>query len=249
MSRYLLKALTTNIPIGHWFGVPVSLHSTWILLLLLLLYLSPSFAAVWVTMFGIVLMHEFGHIFAGRFLGCKCQEVVLYPIGGAAMMMLPKDPVKEFLIALAGPLVNLALVPILIPFMDQGPYLRNVAICNIGLLVFNLIPALPMDGGRIFRSVLSLLLRNHLLATIIAARVGQVFCILFVLLGMYTLNFGLLALAFFIFLAAEGEIENARPDSSPPKVEISQGDVQQSAQMLAELEQRIVAFEQRKNSS
>ncbi len=170
------------------------------------------------ALFGCVLLHEFGHILMARRFGVRTPDVILLPIGGVARLeRIPDEPRQELLIALAGPAVTLALVLLLygllalsgdVPRLGEldpdGPFLETLARVNLYLLVFNLFPAFPMDGGRVLRALLASRL-GLARGTRIAARFGQASA---VVAGVYGLTAGapLLALvALFVFLGAGAE--------------------------------------------
>ncbi|MFM7085210.1 MAG: site-2 protease family protein [Hyphomicrobium sp.] len=165
-----------------------------------------------------VVLHEFGHILmAGRF-GIHTPQVTLLPIGGVASMeRMPEKPQEEILVALAGPLVNLIIVGLFIygfgvdlsvehlSRVEEAPpdFLTQVALANLVLFVFNLIPAFPMDGGRVLRAFLTFNY-GYKRATQIAASIGQVLAIFLGVLGLIGNPF-LILIALFIFLSASGE--------------------------------------------
>lgn len=170
------------------------------------------------ALFACVLLHEFGHIFMARRFGVRTPDVILLPIGGVARLeRIPDEPRQELLIALAGPAVTLAIVVVLYGLLavfgeaprlgeldPDGPFLETLLRVNFYLLVFNLFPAFPMDGGRVLRALLSSRL-GLLSGTRIAARFGQASA---VVAGVYALTSGqpLLALvALFVFLGAGAE--------------------------------------------
>ena len=170
------------------------------------------------ALFACVVFHEFGHILmAGRF-GVRTPDVILLPIGGVARLeRIPDEPKQELLIALAGPAVTLAIVVVLYLVLalsgrapdlwgldPDGPFLLTLMRVNLYLLLFNLFPAFPMDGGRVLRAVLSSRL-GLVAGTRIAARLGQASA---VLAGFYGLTAGapiLLLVALFVFLGAGAE--------------------------------------------
>lgn len=173
-----------------------------------------------VLLFASVLLHEFGHIFAARHYGIGTPDVLLTPIGGIARIAsLPKRPSQELVIALAGPLVTLAIVlaltgafvvgggrslPIGSGFLDL-PLWSALLYTNVILLLFNMIPAFPMDGGRVLRALLAMRL-GLVRGTRIAARVGQAIAAGFALFGL-THSPILLLIAGFVFLGAQAELE------------------------------------------
>jgi Zn-dependent protease len=170
------------------------------------------------ALFGCVLLHEFGHILMARRFGVRTPDVILLPIGGVARLQrIPDEPKQELLIALAGPAVTLAIVLIVYALLalggetprfgeldPDGPFLETLMRVNFYLLVFNLFPAFPMDGGRVLRALLAS--RIGLVAgTRIAAQFGQASA---VVAGLYALSTGqpLLALvSLFVFLGAGAE--------------------------------------------
>jgi stage IV sporulation protein FB len=170
------------------------------------------------ALFACVLLHEFGHILmAGRF-GVRTPDVILLPIGGVARLeRIPDEPKQELLIALAGPAVTLAIVLVLYALLalggdaprlggldPDGPFIETLMRVNLYLLVFNLFPAFPMDGGRVLRALLASRM-GLVRGTRIAARLGQASA---VVAGVYGLSGGepLLALvSLFVFLGAGAE--------------------------------------------
>jgi Zn-dependent protease len=151
------------------------------------------------------------------------------PIGGVARLEhIPDDPKQEFLIAIAGPLVNVVIAILLVFYLGhraamsdfQGlttprvAMLSKLATVNVGLVLFNLIPAFPMDGGRILRSVLAMKM-DYLRATEIAARIGQALAIVFGIIGFFSNTF-LIFIAFFVYMGAQQEAAMARARRIPP---------------------------------
>lgn len=165
-----------------------------------------------------VVLHEFGHVFAARRYGIRTPDITLLPIGGVANLeRMPERPTHELVVAIAGPLVNVVIAALLIVFLGarfditemaelqaaQMSMAGRLAAVNVILIVFNLIPAFPLDGGRMLRALLAMRL-DRARATLYAARTGQAFAILFALVGLMGNPF-LLLIAVFIFLAAEAE--------------------------------------------
>lgn len=212
-------------------GIDVRIHATFLLLPLYFGFMEwrvegPEAAARSVffilLLFLCVLLHEFGHALAGRRYGIRTPDITLLPIGGVARMeSIPDKPSQELVIALAGPAVNVGIVAILAPVLIftggvfSGPatetrlLLHNLVLVNTGLLAFNLIPAFPMDGGRVFRALLAMRW-SWTRATIIAARTGQGVAILFGLAALWDSNPLLLLVALFVFSGAQQEIAYAR---------------------------------------
>ena len=179
------------------------------------------------AIFVIVVLHELGHALAARRYGIATRDITLLPIGGVARLeRMPREPRQELVIALAGPAVNLALTPLLfgllylsggIPsaaemafgggLLSWRVFVARLAWTNLAVLAaFNLIPAFPMDGGRVLRALLAMRTRNYARATEIAARVGRVFALLFGIAGWFWLDAPVLVLiALFVWLGAAGE--------------------------------------------
>lgn len=172
--------------------------------------------------FGCILLHEFGHILMARRFGIRTPEVLLSPIGGLARLeRMPEEPRQELLVALAGPAVTLALAAGLWGWLQwrgggagaflgfdpaHDALLPALFRLNVVLLLFNLIPAFPMDGGRVLRALLASR-RGFVAGTRIAARVGQLFAMVFGVLGLFAFPSSplLIIVAGFIYLAAEAE--------------------------------------------
>ncbi|TBN04333.1 site-2 protease family protein [Hyunsoonleella flava] len=171
-----------------------------------------------------VVLHELGHALTAKRFGINTKKITLLPIGGTASLeRIPESPKQELLVTLAGPLVNVIiaiflyyLIPVkalmqlnftesfeaLMSFTLQN-FLFFLFLVNVGLAVFNIIPAFPMDGGRILRALLAMKM-NRVKATLIASRIGQTIAVLFLLLGLLYNPF-LILIALFIFIGAYGE--------------------------------------------
>jgi Zn-dependent protease/CBS domain-containing protein len=208
------------------FGVPVRLHFTFVLLLIFLLFIgvggaqSGASTAIYVlALFASVLLHELGHTLVARRYGIKTIEIVMFPIGGVARPERQPKAREELWIALAGPTINLFIAIALLAWVwiSQGgvgmQQLRQptdanlaerIAVGNLTLWLFNLLPAYPMDGGRILRSLLALR-RPEEEATRIAAGAGQGLAILLGLAGLLWGNFMLVFIALFVYLGASQE--------------------------------------------
>ena len=144
-----------TIPLGTWFRVPVYLHWTWTLFFVFITSVAgPSLGIVYAGSFFLVLLHEFGHCIAAQRYGVKPVDITLYPIGGAARMEVPDCPKQELVVSFAGPAVNVVLLGPLLFLSSVNPILQSLSNINIALIVFNLIPAFPMDGGRVLRALL-----------------------------------------------------------------------------------------------
>ena len=181
-------------------------------------------------LFACVTLHEFGHAFAARGFGIKTRDITLYAIGGVARLnRIPDKPWQELIVAVAGPMVNVVIASALFlvtnvsaAFQDvdllDSPridLLYKVAWANLFLVAFNLIPAFPMDGGRVLRALLAMAM-PYARATEIAARIGQGVAVLFAIFG-FIYNPILVFIAFSIFVGAQQEAAMARANrSSPP---------------------------------
>ncbi len=171
-----------------------------------------------------VILHELGHAFAAAAFQIPTRDITMYPFGGVASIeKLPEKPAQELVIALAGPLVNFLIIGVISAGLfvggvgwegDMGyyfglqrltgaDYFFQLAYLNFFLAAFNLLPAFPMDGGRVLRAILAMRFPYEK-ATAIAATVGQVFAGLFVLLGIFG-NIVLILIGFFVYIAAESE--------------------------------------------
>lgn len=179
--------------------------------------------------FTIVVLHELGHALAARRYGVVTRDITLLPIGGVARLeRIPKEPRQELVIALAGPAVNVVLalaigvimlatggfgsltdLAILLeadPAFDLRLLAFRLVAINIWLIAFNMLPAFPMDGGRVLRALLAMRYKDHTRATMAAARVGRLFAVLFGAVGLLVVNSPLLVLiAVFVWLSGTGE--------------------------------------------
>ncbi|NBB70777.1 MAG: CBS domain-containing protein [Alphaproteobacteria bacterium] len=220
-----------SITLGSVRGTVVRLHVTFLLFLLWIAGVfyaqgGPAAAVAGVVfialLFGCVVLHEFGHIFAARRYGVQTPDVVLLPIGGVARMeRIPEEPAQEIVVALAGPAVNLVVAAVLLVALGGAPSAEaafeepetglaaRLLYANLFLAVFNLIPAFPMDGGRVLRAFLARW-TGYARGTRIAAGIGQGLAFLFGLLGLAAGNPILLFVALFIYLAAAAESHAAQ---------------------------------------
>src|SRR6185312_5609684 len=217
-----------SITIGRIAGTAVKIHITFILFLAWIAFSAwnrgGAAAALdstlfIVLLFACVVLHEFGHIAAARRYGIKTPEVTLLPIGGvASLQRLPSEPAQELVVALAGPAVNLVIGLALIAALGSAHFgdleriddpklslLGRLAIANVFLVVFNLIPAFPMDGGRVLHALLAMRV-GAARATEIAARIGQALAFGLGFLGLFG-NPLLLFIAIFVYIAAGGEAQ------------------------------------------
>ncbi len=230
-------------------GIDLSLHWTfgllvaWVLLTAVTGYgVSQGLLEVGfvLSLFGCVVLHELGHAMAARIYGIPTHGITLLPIGGVAQLeRIPRNPWQEFVIALAGPAVNVFIVGVLFPLVALlqgaggwlspltvgGSFLARLMWVNVMLVCFNLLPAFPMDGGRVLRSLMATQ-SDYVTATRRAKRIGQGVALIFVLLSFW-INPMLLFIAVFVVMAAESEYQSvldefrwtgtAPPVAGPPK--------------------------------
>ena len=217
--------MSWSVRIGKFFGVDVYLHVTFLLLLGFVglshwrqsRELSAVLAGVgfFVALFACVLLHEFGHVLTARKFGIKTRDITLLPIGGLARLeRMPDKPMQEFWVAIAGPAVNVviagaiiiyllatsAIVPIEQLSVTGGSFLARLAAINVFLVLFNMLPAFPMDGGRVLRALLATRM-EYARATNIAARLGQFMALVFVFVGLFW-NPMLIFIAFLVWMGA-----------------------------------------------
>jgi len=224
-----LGRMRWSFRVGRVAGTEVRVHVTFFVLLAAFGWIFHVQGGPWaalegvsliVAVFGCVLLHEFGHVLTAKLFGVRTPDITLLPIGGMARLeRMPEKPVQELLVALAGPAVNVVIAGVLavfcLPFsapesadrfLMQGTFLQRLMLINIGLVVFNLIPAFPMDGGRVLRSLLAMVM-DYGRATNLAANIGQFLALMGGLIGLASFNPILILIAVFVFMAARGEAE------------------------------------------
>ncbi|NQT92172.1 MAG: site-2 protease family protein [Lentisphaerae bacterium] len=206
-------------------GIPIRLHVSLLFTVLLFMVRFGIFTGLLLE-FGFVtsiVLHELGHSLVSIRKGCRVREITLMFIGGAAKMeSIPTRPLDEFFMAVAGPAVSFVLGMTLVPLGMNLPLppVRTVGInvveligwANLTILVFNLVPAFPMDGGRVLRASLTPKL-GRLKATFVAARLGRIIAILFAVVGLARFNDGYWVLVFiaaFVYIAAGNEYRIVR---------------------------------------
>lgn len=214
--RYTLSA-------GSYFGIPVKIHVTFPLILIVFgleAWINGGLMDALRTVFLIlavfvcVVLHEFGHSLQVKRYGIPVRDIILLPIGGMARAeKIPDKPMQEIIVAISGPLVNFVLAAFLFlvillrsaPMNIQSDFLTNLFAINVVLGTFNLIPAFPMDGGRILRGILAFKL-PYLKATRYAKNVGQIIALAFVVIGFVNNSFIMLpVIAVFIYFGAMNE--------------------------------------------
>jgi len=213
------------------FGVPVRFHFTFVLLLIFLLFIgigdrqSGASTAIYIAaLFASVLLHELGHTLVAKRYGIRTIEIVMYPIGGISRPERAPKPREELWVALAGPTVNIAIAAALLAWVSlhtgiliidelrrpsDANLLQRIAYGNLLLGLFNLLPAYPMDGGRVLRAFLALR-RPEEVATGIASGAGQFLAFVMGLAGLLGGNFILMFVALFVYLGASQEGAAAR---------------------------------------
>lgn len=212
-------------------GIPIRIHWSFFLLLGWAVYVGQagSHGTAWagliwpvflLAIFGCVLLHELGHAFAARLYNIQTSDITLYPIGGLAMLTKRLTPKQELVVALAGPAVNVVIALGLGAFLwatdsfrlDSAlaptTFLSLLLVANISLAVFNMIPAFPMDGGRVLRSVMAMMMPEDR-ATRIATGTGQILSLALVVTALMFGQWLLAITGFLIFLGASQELASS----------------------------------------
>jgi Zn-dependent protease len=234
-----------SLKLGRYAGIDVYMHVTFLLLIswVALVYWrqGQSLMAVLagvafiLAVFLCVVLHEFGHALTARRYGIKTRDIILLPIGGVARLeRLPTNPLQELWVALAGPAVNVVIAAGLFVWLrltasfeplqgltlTAGPFLERIMAVNLFLVAFNMIPAFPMDGGRVLRAVLATR-KEYSRATQIAASIGQGIAVLFGFIGLFY-NPLLLFIAFFVWIGASQEAGMAQIKSATGGIPVQQ---------------------------
>lgn len=228
-SRYSLQ-------LGKVKGIPIVVHWSFSIFIAFILYISwqnrfSTAETFWLIsfvllLFGFVILHELGHATAARRYGISTRDIIISPIGGIARLEgLPSNPIKELIVAIAGPAVNLALALlfflIVIPFsrdfipttdridLIASPldYFRYLLLINLSLVIFNMVPAFPMDGGRVLRALLATKF-SKIKATYYASMVAKVFALLFLVIGVYYSHIVLAMIGGFVLFMSGSEYAN-----------------------------------------
>ncbi|MGD0645350.1 MAG: site-2 protease family protein [Candidatus Bathyarchaeia archaeon] len=236
-----------SLKIGSAWGIPIELHLTFILLILavlgLAIYYSQIYAFILIAfLFVFVLFHELAHSVVARRYDIKVRKIVLYPIGGVSEIEeIPENPSIEWRMAAAGPLTSLILgaalvginflLPVKIPLFQKvsiifstGNILLDLGYLNLVLGAFNLIPAFPMDGGRVFRALLAERMKFSQ-ATKYAAYIGRIFGIIMAVVG-FLFDPLLIIIGVFIYVGASEEAEQTIVSTTLASVQVK--DVMQS---------------------
>lgn len=236
--------------IAKLFNIPVLVHWSFGLIVFWVLYVGrlrglDTYEMLWLgvfmlSLFFCVVLHEFGHALTAKYYGVKTKDIILSPIGGVARLdKLPEKPFQEFMVAIMGPMVNIVIALILLPYVfiigennseSISEVLFRVALSfpnkleftdyfipalvslNITLVIFNMLPAFPMDGGRVLRALLSIPF-NRIKATQIASIIGRLFAVLFIGGGLYTGSYMTALIGVFIYLMAANEYKMVKVDA------------------------------------
>lgn len=223
--------MKSSLRLGTVTGIGIFAHWTFLLMLVGLFgfYLYQGLSviaalagvALIVSVFGCVVLHELGHALMARHYGIPTLDITMYPIGGVARLkMMPREPKQEFFIAIAGPAVNLGIAGVLWivnsmfsssvtlseAMTTQANVLGLLMWLNLGLVVFNMLPAFPMDGGRVLRAALATQL-DYRNATHFASLIGQFLAVGFGIFGIFNGLWTLPFVAMFIFMAARQEVQ------------------------------------------
>ena len=211
-----------SVKLFNIFGISINIHITFLFLLVFFLFEGIKWLVLMIGVFSFVTLHEVCHSMMARYYGIEVREITLLPIGGiASMSSMPEKPIQEFFISVVGPLFNLAVIVIFYKPMKsflgaEVLFHRPLSTAtwpltlaylywiNLMLAVFNLIPAFPMDGGRVLRSILAGRI-GYVKATKFAVGLGHIFAIGFAYFGIVNVNVVLIAIAIFIYMAASGE--------------------------------------------
>ena len=236
--------------IGEFSGIGIYIHATFVLIIAWVVLIHwnqghdlPTIigGVIFVlALFLCVVLHEFGHALAAQRFGINTRDITLLPIGGVARLeRMPEDPIQELWVALAGPAVTVVIavalylwlkatnsfVPIENITVTKGSFVERLMIVNVFLFIFNMIPAFPMDGGRVLRALLALR-GNYVKATQTAALIGQGIALLFGFVGLFTNPF-LIFIALFVWIGAAQE-------ASMIKIKAALGGIPVSEAMLTD---------------
>src|SRR5512134_3530090 len=214
--------------LGRFAGIDVFIHATFLLLIGWVGYSHWLERQNWgdvlsgigfiLALFLCVVLHEYGHALTARKYGIRTRDITLYPIGGVARLeRMPEKPIEELWVALMGPAVNVVIAALLFAYLfltnslvplnqltiASGSFVERVMAVNVSLVLFNLLPAFPMDGGRVLRALLAMRM-DYVRATQIAANIGQGLAFVLGLFGLFNNPF-LLFIAFFVWIGASQE--------------------------------------------
>ncbi|MDA1028530.1 MAG: site-2 protease family protein [Bacteroidetes bacterium] len=224
--------MKSTIKFGSVSGIDLFVHWTFLIMLAgifgfyvyqgLTVVAALAGVGLVLSVFACVVLHELGHAFMARKYGIPTVDIIMYPIGGVARLArMPREPKQEFMIAIAGPAVNLAIAGVLFvlgsvlgatlsaasSLQPQANIISMLMWINLSLVAFNMIPAFPMDGGRVLRAALASQMeyRN---ATHIASLIGQGLALVFGIYGLFNGMWTLPLVAAFVFMAARQEVQH-----------------------------------------
>lgn len=217
IDRNLLSPQANSIMKFHiatFFKIPLYIHWTNVAFVPYFLFFSDSIGLL-VATFIFITLHEYGHCLMAKYFVIDVRGITIYPIGGVAIIKFPiYHPKEEFLITLAGPYVNFLLIivfgTIKYFFNSINTSLSVALYVNIVILMFNLIPAFPLDGGRLLRAVLVILTKNYQTVTFYVVRFSQAICIVMFFLGFYLGYVWLSVIFLLIFVASQNELVEVR---------------------------------------
>lgn len=231
-----------SLPFGRIFGIPIRVHLTFLLLLAFIWYVESSVQGPWAGFYSLlfwtlifvcVFLHELGHSLVAQSYGLTIASIVLLPIGGVSQITdIPRDPIKEVAITIAGPAVNFLLAGVLLFLgkvlypslqfseisLQSGSIIVDLFWANIMLGLFNIVPAYPMDGGRILRGLIAMR-KEYVEATKLAANVGKLFAIGFIVAGFFY-NWWLILIGIFVFSSANSEAAETVLSSTLENIEV-----------------------------
>lgn len=216
--------------LGQVAGIGIYMHWSFLLIIGWIVFIHLRQGDDWpavlegvifvLAIFGCVVLHELGHALTAQRFQIRTRDITLLPIGGVARLeRMPEDPFQEFLVAIMGPAVNVVIAIALaiglaatsqlrylwdVDLMSSGFFVKLMVV-NVVLVVFNLLPAFPMDGGRVLRAILAKATGNYVAATQAAASVGQLFAILLGFAGLMMMHPFLIFIALFVYLGAQEE--------------------------------------------
>ena len=215
-----------SLRLGRFLGIDVFLHFTFLIFLVVIWYLTRGegliFLAFFIAAFTCVVLHEYGHALTARRYGIGTHDITLLPIGGVARLeRMPSNPRQELIVAIAGPAVNLAIAAILfgvctlygIPvkhnvdsvLTGRADFVVTLMWWNVTMIIFNMLPAFPMDGGRVLRALLAMRM-DYAKATRWAAVVGRVMALVFAWYAIFVVSHPMLIIiAFFVWVGAGEE--------------------------------------------
>jgi Zn-dependent protease/CBS domain-containing protein len=233
-----------SLSIGRIFGINFRIHITFFVLLFFIFtsvlnergLQSAVLATLFIcAVFVCVLIHEVGHSLIARLFGKEARSITLLPIGGvAAMVEIPEKPAQEIAMSIVGPLINVVIAGILYLFVGQWTgiaspnlfpdsvraFFAGLIGVNIVLAIFNLIPAFPMDGGRVLRGILATKM-DYVRATSAAVLIGQALAVVFIFYGVFY-NWWLAIIGLFLYMGASGEKQHVLLRSFLHQVPVSE---------------------------